>query len=144
MAPLRPSIRNMDAYDLYLQGRTFWHQRYGVGLQRGLEFFQKAAALDSEFALPYTGISDAFVALGLYGFLPSKAGRKGAGEAGSRALGLDPLSYYLASMEGAVAYLVRDFRRAPTILGPSWLRAWRRESGLGSWDPAIRGNGKRG
>jgi tetratricopeptide (TPR) repeat protein len=88
--PPNPSTQSMEAYDLYLQGRVFWHQRYQVGIQRGLECFQGAVALDPEFALPYTGIADAFVSLSLYGYVPPHVAREKAQEAVSTALALDP------------------------------------------------------
>jgi TolB-like protein len=49
---------NEEAYRLYLQGRYFWNRRHEGGLQRGIEYFQKAIGIDPEYALPYSGIAD--------------------------------------------------------------------------------------
>jgi tetratricopeptide (TPR) repeat protein len=87
LAPVR--TRDMEAYDLYLKGRHFWFKRYKVGLQTAVEFFQKAAAKDPAFALPYTGIADAFTGLGAYGFIPPDQARAVGLPAAERALALD-------------------------------------------------------
>ena len=131
--PRRPSTRNVEAYDLFLRGRSFWHQRYRVGLQRGLEYFQKAAAMDPDFALPYTGISDAYVALSLYGFMPPKTAREKAENALARAFELDPDLGEARASRGWFRFMCawewkeaeEDYRRAME-LSPSNVdvRAW--------------------
>ena len=56
------------AYDLYLQGRHFWHRRYAVGLDTALKYFQRALEVDRDFALPYAGIADTLSVKGMWGF----------------------------------------------------------------------------
>ena len=51
---------NPEAYRLYLQGRFFWNKRGPQNLQKAVEFFQQAIALDPNYALPYSGIADAY------------------------------------------------------------------------------------
>jgi adenylate cyclase len=63
---------SMDAYVLYLQGRTFWHQRYGGFLQKAMDCFGQAIAKDPGFALAYTGLADSLSTLGIWGFAPAR------------------------------------------------------------------------
>ncbi|MGH9941886.1 MAG: protein kinase domain-containing protein [Pyrinomonadaceae bacterium] len=56
---------NPEAYQLYLKGRFFWNKRSGEGLQRGIEHFDQAIALDPGYALAYAGLADC------YGLLPN-------------------------------------------------------------------------
>jgi serine/threonine protein kinase/tetratricopeptide (TPR) repeat protein len=65
---------NLDAYSLYLKGRYFWNMRTGESLKKAIHHFEKAIELDDEYALAYTGLSDAFRALPDYvDCLPDKA-----------------------------------------------------------------------
>lgn len=45
------------AYDLYLRGRYLWHQLSGDTTRRAIEHFQRAAALDPNYALAWAGIA---------------------------------------------------------------------------------------
>ena len=55
---------DQEAYKLYLQGRYFWNRRFQGGLQKSIEFFQRAIARDPEYALAYVGVADAYNILG--------------------------------------------------------------------------------
>src|SRR5207247_5787024 len=61
---------NLDAYDLYLRGRYFWYRRTADGVRRAIEYFQRAIALDSGYALAYSGLADTYVLAGQFGCLP--------------------------------------------------------------------------
>jgi TolB-like protein/Flp pilus assembly protein TadD len=61
------STADMDAYSLYLQGRAFWHRRYGGFIQRAMDCFGRAIARDPGFALAYTGLADSLSSLGIWG-----------------------------------------------------------------------------
>ncbi len=54
---------NPEAYDAYLQGRFYGNQRSQEGVQRCLEYFQKAVALDPSYALAYAGMADSYIVL---------------------------------------------------------------------------------
>jgi TolB-like protein/tetratricopeptide (TPR) repeat protein len=69
---VKPSTDNMQAYTLYLQGRTFWHRRFGGCLQRAMDCFGQAIALDPGFAPPYTGLADALSTRGMWAFAPAR------------------------------------------------------------------------
>jgi TolB-like protein/Flp pilus assembly protein TadD len=59
---------NMEAYELYLRGRSFWHRRFGGCLQSAMDCFARAIAADPGYALPYTGLADSLSSLGIWGF----------------------------------------------------------------------------
>lgn len=48
---------NVEAYDAYLKGREYLHQETYEGLQQALGYFEKAVALDPNFALAYAYIA---------------------------------------------------------------------------------------
>ena len=64
----RPT-ENLAAYNLYLQGRHRLAQRTEEGLRHALEFFEKAAVEDPQYAQAYSGLADAYTLLGHYGVL---------------------------------------------------------------------------
>lgn len=62
---------NLEAYNLYVQGRYFWNKRTEDGLNKAIDYFEQALELDSDYALAYAGIADAYSMLSSYNFLPS-------------------------------------------------------------------------
>jgi Serine/threonine protein kinase len=61
--------KNAEAYQYYLKGRYFvTSKRTEEWIKKGIEYFQKAIDLDPNYALAYSGISEA------YGFLASSTG----------------------------------------------------------------------
>lgn len=58
----RRQTRDPEAYDLYLRGRYFWNQLSRATTRRATEFFARATALDSQYALAWSGLSDAYTA----------------------------------------------------------------------------------
>jgi non-specific serine/threonine protein kinase len=79
-----------QAYQLYLQGRFDWNRRSVEGLQKAVEFFEKAIAEDPEYALAYTGLADSYHILGYYNAIPSRTAWHGAKSAAQKALSIDP------------------------------------------------------
>jgi serine/threonine protein kinase/tetratricopeptide (TPR) repeat protein len=58
---------NVEAYNLYLQGRYYWNQRSEEGVNKSIEYFQQAIDKDSTYALAYAGLGDSYLMLGVYG-----------------------------------------------------------------------------
>ena len=58
---------NVEAHQLYLQGRYFWNRRTGENLKKALSYFQQAAEKDPGYALAYTGIADSSALIPVYG-----------------------------------------------------------------------------
>jgi len=79
---------DVEAYQLYLQGRYFWAQR-GAGLAKGLQCFEAALARDPNYALAHTGVADACSLLAFYGFARGRDVLPKALQAARRAIALD-------------------------------------------------------
>ncbi|MEN8185389.1 MAG: hypothetical protein ABFS46_22970, partial [Myxococcota bacterium] len=58
-ARMRGGTENVAAYDEYLLGRQKWHTRDVPVLREAVEHFRRALALDSSFALAWSGLADA-------------------------------------------------------------------------------------
>ena len=81
---IRPIAENLAAHNLYLQGRYHLNQRTEEALRKALDFFEKAIVEDAQYALAYSGISDAYGLLGHYGVLgPADVWTKAASAAAS-------------------------------------------------------------
>ncbi len=87
---LRRRTENPEAYECYLKGLYFWKRRYEKGLQKSLQYFQQAVALDPGYALPHVGIADAFGILGVFAYMPPHQAYALARAAANKALEIDP------------------------------------------------------
>src|SRR5262249_24987319 len=112
--------RDPEAYRLYLKGRYSWNKRTAEGLQKGIEFFEKAIQKDPEYALAYSGLADCFNLLSLYSSLPPRKTMPRAKAAARKSLQIDDS---LAEGHTSLAYMYlyydwdweaaeREFRRA--------------------------------
>jgi eukaryotic-like serine/threonine-protein kinase len=80
---------NFEAYDLYLRGRFQWNKRSGEGFQKALEYFERALALDPNYAPANAGIADYHVSVASWGLeAPTEAWPK-AKDAVKKALAAD-------------------------------------------------------
>jgi TolB-like protein/DNA-binding winged helix-turn-helix (wHTH) protein/Tfp pilus assembly protein PilF len=77
---------NAEAYENYLKGRFFWNKRTVEGSRKAIEYFQKAVALDPNYAQAYAGLADAS---GGMGSSPRREAMTRAREAAQKALSLD-------------------------------------------------------
>jgi len=83
-SPSRRSNENLAARNLYMQGRYHLNQRTEEGLQKAVEFFEKAVSEDAQFALAHSGLADAYGLLAHYGVLgPADVWAKAASSAAS-------------------------------------------------------------
>lgn len=80
---------NLEAYHLYLRGRHYWNKRYEGGLQRSVEYFHQAIEQDPAYALPYTGLADAYNIIAFYNFMPPHEACPRAKAAASKAIEID-------------------------------------------------------
>ena len=55
---------------MYMRGRAFWNQFTPEGFARAVESHEKAVALDSNYALAYSGLANNYNWLGVYGIMP--------------------------------------------------------------------------
>ncbi|MBC7791237.1 MAG: protein kinase [Anaerolineae bacterium] len=91
VALTRPGTADLDAYDLYLEGRSHWNRRTVPELRMAAELFTKALQRDPEYALAYAGLADCYVLLGspeYPGMQPAEAFQK-AKVAALRAISID-------------------------------------------------------
>jgi tetratricopeptide (TPR) repeat protein len=58
---------NLAAHNFYLQGRHHMEQRTEPGLQKALEFFQRAIHEDPKMAVAYAGLADTYNLMAHYG-----------------------------------------------------------------------------
>ena len=80
----RQPAANLAAHNLYLQGRYHLNQRTEEGLQKAVDFFEKAIIEDAHYALAHSGLSDAYALLAHYGVLqPTEVWTKAASSAAS-------------------------------------------------------------
>ena len=82
--------KDLVAYDLYLRGRYFWHQRGEDALRVAAQHFEDAIARDAEFAAAHAGLADVLALLPVYGNTPSDSAYPRAREHAERAIALDP------------------------------------------------------
>ncbi len=86
---VRRPPENLEAYELYLKGRHYWHQRSPGALQQAIRCFEEVIALDPEYALAYAGIADCYSIFRVYGWHSAEATRNRALDAVTRAMTLD-------------------------------------------------------
>jgi serine/threonine protein kinase/Tfp pilus assembly protein PilF len=80
---------NVEAYDLYLKGRSFNNQVVGESLDRAIPLFDKAIALDPQFALAYAARAETYFNLGDLSLRMSDARLKAKQDA-EKAVSIDP------------------------------------------------------
>jgi tetratricopeptide (TPR) repeat protein len=112
------------AQEAYLQGRFYWNKRAPDALKRALEFFQKAEALDPDFALPYAGEADVYNLLA--GTLEPASVYPLAKAAARRALSIDP---GLAEADTSLAFATFVFDRNWPEAEAGFKRALQRNPG---------------
>ncbi|HVT39434.1 MAG TPA: protein kinase [Gemmatimonadaceae bacterium] len=83
---------DLQAYDLYLQGRFAWNQRNGTALREAVRYLEQAVTRDSTFARAWAALADAYILVVPYsGGSPTETWRK-AQDAAAKALALDSSS----------------------------------------------------
>lgn len=98
----KKATENLEAYQLYLQGRYFWNKRTKEGLMKGIGYFEQAIGKDPKYALAYAGLAECYSILGNNGHLPGKEVYPQAKVAAMRAVELDDK---LAEVHTALAFV---------------------------------------
>lgn len=80
---------NPQAYDLYMLGRAAWNRQGPQDMEEAIGHFEKAIALDPNFALAYSGLSEAYSYLIDLDYAPTAEILPKARSAADRALGLN-------------------------------------------------------
>jgi len=86
----RRGTENLEAYELYMQGRYLFHRRSQSNLFPAVEKFQAAVAADPEFAAAWAGLASALVVIPAWTNQPREEFDRKGREAAMRAIALDP------------------------------------------------------
>jgi len=126
---VKAGTENVDAYKLYAKGRALLYRR-GGGIRTAIECFERAVAIDSDYALAWAGLADSYTTLGYYGLTRPEASMPKGMEAARRAVALGPSlaeahsSLAMAALMGAwdLAEAEREFLLA-IKLNPTYIQA---------------------
>lgn len=77
---------NIEAYNLYLKGRFFWHLRTEKDLNISIYYYKKALELDSIYALAYAGLADSYFIKAWRGWIEKNEGLEKGKEFAQKAL----------------------------------------------------------
>jgi len=116
---VKPGTANVEAYDLYLKGRSAMRHRGGE-LSRAVEWFERALALDPGFALAHAGLTQALSLSAFWGLSRSDEVRDRALAAAERALAHHP---DLPEAQHAVGFTALLFEYDREKAGSAWERA---------------------
>ena len=127
---VRRDTTNAEAYQLYLRGRFYWNKRTAKDLWKAIEYFNQAVAIDSNYALAYSGLADSYGLLSGYGGATPREAMSKAQEAALKALSLDDdlaeahtsLGLILHDYEYNFTGAEREYRRA-IELNPNYASA---------------------
>ncbi|MEM1187121.1 MAG: winged helix-turn-helix domain-containing protein [Pseudomonadota bacterium] len=83
-------VNEARAYELYLLGRYHWRQRTSTSLARAIELFERAAEIQPDYALAYTGLAESYLTSITYGDVDSETALSKAERLLAKALNLGP------------------------------------------------------
>jgi len=69
---LKHHPEDMEAYDLYLRGRSFLNKEIGKVMEKALLYFKGAIKIVPDYAQAYTGLALSYIPLGLWDYMPPK------------------------------------------------------------------------
>ena len=85
----RQLTSNVEAYQLYLQGRFYWNKRNTENLKKAISLFAQAIDKDPNYALAYVGLADSYALMEYYAGTRSAETLPPARAAAERALQID-------------------------------------------------------
>jgi TolB-like protein/Tfp pilus assembly protein PilF len=90
LRPMKLDTENLEAHDLYLQGRYLWSKRDLADMQESARLFERATKLDPNYALAHVGLADAYTVMAANEQISPADALPRARAALQRALELDP------------------------------------------------------
>jgi TolB-like protein/Tfp pilus assembly protein PilF len=110
---LKRSTENIQAYELYLKGCHYWHQRLPATVRLAIQCFEDAIKLDPRYALAYAGLADCYSILWANGWMSAEDARLPAHAAVTQAMNLAPSLWEVNFSRGVYAfYFERAWREA--------------------------------
>jgi TolB-like protein/Flp pilus assembly protein TadD len=113
------ATKNVEAYQLYLQGRALLGRR-GASIPLALDRFRRAVELDPAYSSAWAGLADSFTGLAITGSTSGAASRGEAIAAATRSIALDPGS---AAGHSALANATLLFENDRNRAGEAFERA---------------------
>jgi DNA-binding winged helix-turn-helix (wHTH) protein/TolB-like protein/Tfp pilus assembly protein PilF len=121
-----------EAYQMYVYGRFYRNKRTDEGSRRAIEYFERAIALDPNYALAYSGLSEGYIGLAVFGAMSPKEVIPKARAPAMKALEIDDdiaeshvaLAHFKAQLERDWAGAEREYQRA-IELNPGYADAYR-------------------
>lgn len=109
----RIDTKSSEAYQLYLKGRSAWEKWTMDGARQAIDFFERAIAIDPNYALAYSGIADTFMIGSGPGSVTSDEADRRAREAAKKALSLDSdLAEAHSALAGVLTHADWNFAEA--------------------------------
>ncbi len=81
--------QDLQAHNLYLNGRFFWQKRTEEGLKRSVHYFEQALTIDSTYAKAYSGLADSYATMAWWGWYPENDGYIKGRELATKAISFD-------------------------------------------------------
>ncbi len=114
------------AHEAYLRGRFHWNRRTAAALERGIEYFEQAIAIDADYADAHAGLAASYVPLAFFGYMSPKKADAKAEAAARAALALDDTLAEAHAVMAAInhdgwewAQAEKEYRRA-IALNPTY------------------------
>jgi len=114
----RPT-ENLKAFQYYIQARSYVHRGAGDDMLKAVRYCEDAIKEDSNYALAYAGLADAYAYLGARSYIAPIEGRRKAEEAARKALALDE---NLAEAHAALGQVYIYFSPSNFVLGDQEIR----------------------
>ncbi|HVF30010.1 MAG TPA: protein kinase [Pyrinomonadaceae bacterium] len=111
---------DVEAYQLYLQGRFFLNKFTTENAYKSIEYFDRAISVDPSYALAYVGLADAYILLTEMGPLAPGDAMPKAKEFALKALALDP---DLAEAHSSLGMILQSYEYNLTGAENEFLRA---------------------
>lgn len=112
--------QDAEAYQLYSNGRLAWSRFGEAGLMQAIDFFKEAIARDERYARAYTGLSDCYGALAVFGICAPRVVFPLAREAVVKALEIDPV---LAEAHATLGHIKAQYENDWRGAGQAYARA---------------------
>ena len=110
-----------EAAEAHAVGRFWWNRRDREGFNQAIKFYNKAIALDRNYALPYVGLADCYALMSPYGIAGPEESYPKAKAAARQALAIDN---QLAEAHTSLAHI-------------TWLYDWDFEAAKAEFKQAI-------